>query len=190
MTEQSDIPGDVLTVPEPRVGPRQVVYKDRYQHLYKVTADFGNFQKEYIVRDSGLRAGIVVVCEDSLLLVRQYRFLINGLSWEIPGGKVDEGETAESAAIRECQEESGLLCQELKPLVTFHPGLDTTYNPTHVFYTDKFVDTPRRHRDAREACEPVWVPLSRCVDMIFGQEISDSLSIISILSYRTLVDKA
>jgi 8-oxo-dGTP pyrophosphatase MutT (NUDIX family) len=103
---------------------------------------------------------------------------------------VDEGETAESAAIRECQEESGLLCQALKPLVTFHPGLDVTYNPTYVFHTDQFVETHRQNRDAREACQPVWVPLPRCVDMIFGQEIADSLSIVSILSYRTLMGRA
>ena len=38
------------------------------------------------------------------MLVRQYRYLVNQLAWELPGGKVDEGETPEQAAVREAIE--------------------------------------------------------------------------------------
>ena len=55
----------------PRVGPREKVYENPYQQIYRVEADFGEFVKEYFVTDTGDRAGIVVVRNESVLLVRQ-----------------------------------------------------------------------------------------------------------------------
>jgi 8-oxo-dGTP pyrophosphatase MutT (NUDIX family) len=170
----------------PKISPRQVVYEDRHQQIYQVSADFGDFQKEYFVRDSGPRAGVAVVREGAILLVRQYRLLIDRLSWEIPGGKVDDGETPESAAIRECLEETGLLCRNLKPLIFYHPGLDTFHNPTHLFYTQNFVEQNRSVYNPQETVEHAWVPLTRCIEMIFNQEIVDAFSIVAILAYQNL----
>ena len=42
-----------------------------------------------------------------VILVRQYRYAVNALLWELPAGSVDEGETPEQAARRECHEEIG-----------------------------------------------------------------------------------
>lgn len=174
----------------PVLGPRQVVYEDKYQQIYRVTADFGDFQKEYFVRDSGRRAGVVVVRDESVLLVRQYRLLIDRLSWEIPGGKVDEGESLESAATRECLEETGIACSDLKPLISFHPGLDTVHNPTSIFYCKNHVQQSVVAFNPQEVIAHEWVPLSRCVEMIFAQQaIVDSFSIVGLLSYLTLVGK-
>lgn len=43
--------------------------------------------------------------------------------WEFPGGKVEPGETAESAAVRECQEETGLVVE----VVGQYPTIEHTY---------------------------------------------------------------
>ncbi len=171
----------------PRIGPRQVVYQDRYQQIYRVIADFGSFQKEYFVRDSGQRAGVVVARGRDVLLVRQYRLLIDSLSWEIPGGGVGERETPEAAAVRECLEETGLQCQNLKPLLSFHPGLDTLHNPKHLFYTDEFLQTTGNNLHAHEADQHLWIPLPRCIEMVFAQQIVDSLSIVAVLAYQTMM---
>ena len=44
-----------------------------------------------------------------VILIRQYRYAVNQWLWELPAGSVDEGETPEQAARRECHEEIGQL---------------------------------------------------------------------------------
>src|SRR5688500_9491911 len=40
-----------------------------------------------------------------IILIRQYRYPVNAFLWELPAGSVDEGETPDQAARRECHEE-------------------------------------------------------------------------------------
>lgn len=163
------------------IEPQGLVYQDRNQKIHRVLARFDGFNKEYYVSDHGQRAAVVVVREGEVLLVRQYRLLINDLSYEIPGGRIDEGETPEAAAIRECVEESGIHCATLKPLITYHPSLDIWKNYTHIFYSEDCQDVSPEHSDRR-----VWIPLVRCIEMVLTQQIVDSLSIIALLAYQTL----
>jgi 8-oxo-dGTP pyrophosphatase MutT (NUDIX family) len=166
------------------IQPQELVYRDKHHSIYRVVAQFDGFTKEYHVSDWGQRAALLVVRDDEVLLVRQYRLLVNRLALEVPGGKVDEGETHEAAAQRECREETGVQCLSLKPLVSYHPSLDMWRNHTHIYYSEDFSemvdDNPHRR---------VWIPLERCIEMIFSQEISDSLTIVALLSYQAMLSR-
>ena len=164
-------------------------YRDKYQKITKVEADFGDFIKEYYIRDAGGRSGIVIKENESVLLVKQYRILIRDFSWEIPGGKVDTGELPMLSARRECFEETGVDCYDLKPLVFYHVGLDTSYNPTHIFYTDKFSQLKPFEPDPKEVIEMKWVPIDECLELISKKEIVDSFTIIALLSFNSFRDK-
>ena len=174
----------------PEIGERQLVYENKYQQIYLVKADFGSFSKEYFVSDTGERAGVVAINDGRVLLVRQYRLLINDLSWEIPGGKVDPGESPEAAAVRECFEETGIRCFDTKQLIFYHPGLDTRHNPTHLFYSENTTgesEDYKIHPDEVTAFE--WVPLDLCLEMISNGQIVDSFTIIGLLAYQRLAAK-
>lgn len=158
----------------------KLVHRDRNQSISRIVAHFSTFDKEYFVSDHGIRAALLVARDGNVLLVKQYRLLIDGLSFEIPGGKVEHGEAADVAAVRECLEETGVQCLNVRPLIGFHPSLDIWKNYTYVFSTDQTED---KSRQQNHTC---WVPLQECVDMIFSKQIVDSLSIIAILTYYTL----
>lgn len=48
-------------------------------------------------------------CMDRLVLIRQYRYPIDGYIYEFPAGLVEPGEDIKAAAIREFYEETGLV---------------------------------------------------------------------------------
>ena len=161
-----------------------IVYEDHYKKIEKITAEFDGFSKEYFVSDFGEKAAVLVFRDNCVLLTRQYRLLINRLSYEVPGGKVENDENPKDAAIRECFEETGVRCSNLKPLITYDPDLEYTRNHTHVFYTHDMenakIQLSGKHK---------WLPFNDCLKMIDQRIITDSLSIITILAYKVKKDK-
>jgi ADP-ribose pyrophosphatase len=174
MRETTQLPLNVTT--------GEIVYRDKNQVIRQVTARFEGFDKEYLVSDHGERAAIVAVKNGEILLTRQYRLLINRVSYEIPGGKIEEGETPEAAAVRECLEETGIACADVKSLLDFMPGLDIWKNHTFICYS-----AATREKDKQLADRRAWIPLARCIDMIFDRQITDSLSIIGIMAYDAML---
>ena len=160
------------------VTTQETVYQDHLRRIYRKVAEFEGFTKQYLVSDTGERAAVLVTHGSYVLLVRQYRLLINDISLEIPGGKVDDRETAEKTAIRECQEETGVECRNLNYLLNYYPGLDVTYNPTYIFYSNETVPTSITRTE-----RSVWLPLEVCLDLVFSGKIQDAMTIIALLTY-------
>ena len=56
-----------------------------------------------------------------VILVRQYRHAVGRWLWEAPAGSVDEGESPEAAAKRECHEEVGQVPDTIVRLGALYP---------------------------------------------------------------------
>jgi ADP-ribose pyrophosphatase len=68
--------------------------------------------REYQVETVRHRPSVVLLPmkdEDHVVLIRQFRHSIGRKLWELPAGSLEPGESAESAAARECEEEIGLV---------------------------------------------------------------------------------
>src|SRR5215218_9306574 len=102
-----------------------------------------------------------------VILIRQYRYPVNAFLWELPAGSVDEGESPEEAARRECHEEIGLVPSTLVRLSAMYPtpgycdeemvffrvsALEKTDEQAHV---DEDEDIEARTFELREAREMV-----------------------------------
>ena len=74
-----------------------------------------------VVRHSRSVVLVPVPEPGKLILVRQYRYAVNAFLWELPAGSVDEGESPEHAARRECHEEIGLVPSTIVRLGAMYP---------------------------------------------------------------------
>ncbi len=167
------------TTSEPRLD-----YRNRFMDIVHTKADFGDFQKDYFVIELGPRAGIIAVKDGAVLLTRQYRFLIDAYSWEIPGGRVDDGETPEVAATRECLEETGIECSNLRKLVEYYPGLDNFNNRTTVYASSETRTVSQFTSVPSEVTEIRWFLLDTALKMVFAGEILDALTVTALLAYK------
>jgi ADP-ribose pyrophosphatase len=160
-----------------KVGAPKEVYRDPYTIISRQVVQFRGFKKRYYMWDRGIRVGLIPFHKGRVLMTRQYRFLANRITIEIPGGKAEKGEKLKQAAIRECKEETGFECLKVRKLIDYHPGLDTYHNPTSIFISSEL-----RHPKEIIGKNCVWIALSEALRGIFSGVINDSFSIIGLLA--------
>ncbi|MFE9602027.1 NUDIX hydrolase [Streptomyces hokutonensis] len=97
----------------------------------------------------------VVVASGRVLMIRR-RVREGRLLWAFPGGKIEQGETAEAAAVREVLEETGLTAESTGVLGSrVHP--DTGRPITYIACT---ATAGEAHAAApEEVAEAVWLAL-------------------------------
>ena len=117
---------------------------------------------------------------ETVILIRQYRYVARGVYWEMPTGGVHPGESIEAAAQRELGEEVGLAAGRLVPLVSFHTSKSVVDETAHLFYAEELraATTPP---DETEFIEVRHVPFATAIDMVESGAITDSMTVIAVL---------
>jgi ADP-ribose pyrophosphatase len=87
----------------------------------RVTMPNGRTVAVDVVRHSKSVVLVPVPEPGQVILIRQYRYAVNAFLWELPAGSVDEGESPEQAAKRECHEEIGLVPSTIVRLSALYP---------------------------------------------------------------------
>jgi len=101
-----------------------IVFKGR---VFSVEVDrrrFPNGQEhEIAVVRHGPSVVFVPMQDDGrVILIRQYRASVNRELWEVPAGRMEPGESAEEAVVRECEEEVRLVPRKLERIRGLFPA--------------------------------------------------------------------
>jgi ADP-ribose pyrophosphatase len=88
-----------------------VVYEGRVfsVEVERMTFPNGRTHEVATVRHPPSVVLIPMPADGQVVLIRQFRPALGRELWELPAGSIERGETAEAAALRECEEEIGLV---------------------------------------------------------------------------------
>jgi ADP-ribose pyrophosphatase len=100
------------------------VFKGRVFSVETGKRRFPNGQEHQveIVRHSASVVLIPIQDDGRVLIVRQYRAPLDRQTWEFPAGRLNDGESADAAARRECEEEIGYAPRQLQRLCELYPA--------------------------------------------------------------------
>jgi 8-oxo-dGTP pyrophosphatase MutT (NUDIX family) len=126
-------------------------------------------------------AGVVVLdSEQNVLLLWRHRFITGSWGWEIPLGKIEDGETAAAAAAREFEEETGWRPGPLRHMMTLRPTPGLSDSEHHVYQADsaELIGDPV---DGIESDRVAWLPLASLRSLIDKGEITSGTTVAALL---------
>ena len=136
----------------------------------------------------GAAAVVPVLPDGKILMIHQYRPGEDRVILEIPAGGINPGEAPKSAAIREMEEETGAICEEVHHLITVMPS--PAYNDEKVtVYYGKIKEFTETHPDDNEFITIEAFSLEELVRLVMSGEIRDSKTIAAIFAYKELTTK-
>jgi ADP-ribose pyrophosphatase len=115
-----------------------------------------------------------------LLLLRQFRHAADGYIWEVPAGRLDPGESPETCAYRELQEETGMRARRLDRLTTIYTTPGFTDEQIHLFVASELEQGDHR-REPDEFMELHVRRWSELTEMIRQGEIRDGKTLSALL---------
>ena len=162
---------------------KNYVYKGKILNVRcdDVSLPNGNTAKREIIEHSG---GSCILCErdGKILLVKQHRYAYSEDLWEIPAGKLNQGEDPMETARRELEEEGGIYAKNLELLFTVYPTPGYSAEIIRVYRATDLKDVPM-HLDPDEFLTGEWIDVDTIKNMITSGEIKDGKTLIALLSY-------
>ena len=138
--------------------------------------------KRSVVRHLGSAVMMPVDDKKRVLLVRQYRLPAEKMLWELPAGRLDEGENALQAAKRELIEETGYRAKTWKKLVTFYPSPGYVQEKMTIFLATNLSAGEAAPMDD-ERIETRWFTQKEMAGMIRSNKLVDGKTMIGYLYF-------
>lgn len=170
---------------------REVAYEGNIITMYNdyMVNDNGEKAKWDFIDHPGAAAVVAVTDEGKLLMVRQYRNSIDGMTLELPAGKLDyAGEDMMECAARELREETGYVAEKMEWLINIHSWIAFT-NELIGVYVATNLKAAIQKLDDFEYIDVEEYTVDELKSMIFNREITDGKTIAGILAYASKYSK-
>lgn len=159
------------------------IYENKWMKLREDIAEMPDGRQTlYGVVSLGEAVGVLPFLDaDHVLLVRQYRYVFGeDHRWEMPTGGMHVGESPETAARRELQEEIGYTANQLDWVSSYHTSKSVCQETAHLFLGYELTPSVLAPDDT-EFLEIAAFPFCDVLEMVARSEIRDSMTVIAVL---------
>ncbi len=127
------------------------------------------------------RNGAGVVAENKkgeVILVKNYRYINDYYSWEVPAGTISPEVDHSECIIEELKEEAGceVKKEDIKYIGNFYPSIGSSSQIFHCYYA-KNVEQTTKNLDGNEILEAKWFTKDEIKKMIMDGIIKDGFSL-------------
>ena len=154
----------------------------------RVELEDGSVSSREVVRHPGGAAILPLDAEGQVTLVRQFRYAFGQELLEIPAGKLEPGEDPKTAAIRELEEECGLVAGAVTDLGCIYPSVGYDDEIIYLYLARDLRPTEARP-DAGEFVSLERFPLSTLAEMAESGVLRDAKTVTAVLKTRNLISR-
>ena len=142
-----------------------------------------NKRKSYreIIKHNG-GVCVLAVIDNKIILEKQYRYAYDEILYELPAGKLEEGEIPEVAAKRELLEETGYEANKLIDYGVMYPTCGYSNEKIYLYVADG-LSKKQRNLDEDEVIDIEYLEIDKVLDMISQGIIKDAKTICLISKY-------
>lgn len=159
----------------------QLIYDGKVVKVFKDSVELSTGHKSFreVVKHTG---GVVILAvkDDKILLVKQFRYPLKEVMFELPAGKLEAEEDPFEAAKRELEEETGYCARKWTDLgyVYTSPG----YSDEKLYlYKAEDLEFSHCHPDEGEIIEAFQYPICDVMKMVQTGKINDAKTLCALL---------
>jgi ADP-ribose pyrophosphatase len=172
-----------MNIKKPRCLERTVIYMSSWLDLFcdRVELPTGKILEKHHILDFhyGFVGAVVENDKDEILMVHVFRYPLDSLEWEIPTGRMEEGEDPIQAAQREVLEESGYDILDPRLRYSFHPINGISDKMFHVIACRAGLKVGAFDRD--EINDVKWIKKETLRNAIKNRRIKDGFTLTALL---------
>lgn len=165
----------------------QMLHRGKIVNLRVDTVELpnGKMGTREVVEHAGAVAVVPVTEHGEVIMVRQYRYPVEEILWEIPAGKLDQGEDPEHCVRRELLEETGVVAANIYKIFSIYSSPGFSNEILHIYGAENLT-YQKQKLDEDEFVEVERVSIDKALQMISEGKIKDSKTIAGILAIKNL----